>query len=100
MISVYIDGVLQIPGIDYTAAKNAVSFSQPPMRGSYIEVSALSTVVRLLGDGSTYLFMLDIDVERHTDLNDMLHDAFKLRDVPAVAEALERLKVVIELVKQ
>lgn len=100
MISVYVDGILQAPGIDYTAAKNAVSFTQPPMAGSYIEVNTRkNSVARILGDGRTYLFMMDLDVDRHTELTDMLHDALDLRDNPAVADALEKLSVVVKLVK-
>lgn len=101
MISIYIDGVLQAPGIDYMATQNAVSFTQPPLQGSYIEVNTLnSTVARLMGDGRTHVFQLDGGaVVRHEMLR-LLDDVCRYRDNPAVAEALEKLKVVIELVKE
>jgi hypothetical protein len=102
MIDAYINGIRQIPGIDYSVRGNSVSFSQAPAAGAEIQmVHNLHSVANIQGDGSTYLFHGTFeDVERQDDIVDMLHHALKYRDNPAVAEALERLSVVVTLVKE
>lgn len=103
MHEVFLNGVRQCPGIDYTAAQNAVSFTSPPSAGSDIMVNTLlkrggAHVITLKGDGSTYLFQIDDTVNR-LDLYDLLDDIEQYHKVPAVAEGLERLRVILELVK-
>lgn len=99
MILVSINGIMQVPGVDYHAAQNAVSFSTPPQAGSTISIRSQSGVLaNICGDGSTYLYQFMSDFENST--SKMLEDAFHMRNVPAVADMLERLKVVVELAKQ
>jgi len=101
MISVHVNGVLQVPGIDYLAAKNAVSFASPPRAGDLIHVSSLQgTIANIMADGSTYLYQMLTDIERHENIMNLLNDAAKYYDNPAVADVLERLRVVVELVKE
>jgi hypothetical protein len=96
---VYINGVMQAPGIDYHAAQNAISFSTPPAAGSTISIQGRNgTLANIYADGSTYLYQFINDFEH--DQIGLLEEAFKLRHVPAVADMLERLKVVVELAKQ
>lgn len=90
---------MQVPGVDYHAAQNAISFSTPPQAGSTISIRGRNGVLaNICGDGSTYLFQFMDDFEH--DTVGMLEEAFKLRHVPAVADMLKRLKVVVELAKQ
>jgi hypothetical protein len=99
MTLVSIDGILQIPGVDYHAGKDSISFSQPPHTGASITITTEAGVLlNIRADGSTYLFRY-ID-EESSKITEMLEQAFKHRNVPAVADQLERLKVVVELVKQ
>jgi hypothetical protein len=101
MLSVHVNGVKQIPGIDYLAAKNAVSFASPPRAGDVIYVNnARGTVAHIYGDGSTYLYQFTEDIDGHENMMNLLNDVGKYYQNPAVADALERLKVVIELVKE
>ena len=100
-MQVYIDGILQISGFDYAITGNAVSFTYAPGQGSQIELHSGSIVVaRLLGDGRTFLFRISKEGSQRHALLQLLDDAVKYRDKPAVAEALEKLIVAIELVKE
>ena len=99
MLLVSINGLMQVPGIDYTSCNNAVSFSTPPPMGSSIDIrNHFGTLARIHGDGSTYLFQFSDYLDR--DTLTVFDDAIKLKDNPAVADALERLRVVVELVKE
>ena len=102
MIDAYINGIRLVPGIDYSVRGNTVSFSQAPAAGAQIQmVHNLHSVANLYGDGSTFLFTGPFaDVEQQDNIVDVLHHALKYRDNPAVAEALERLSVVVTLVKE
>lgn len=99
MLFVSINGLVQVPGIDYHATKNSIAFSGPPQAGSVIEIRGnAGTLATILGDGSTYLFQFMNDLDH--DQIGMLEEAFKLRHVPAVADMLARLEVVVKLAKQ
>lgn len=99
MTLVSIDGILQIPGVDYHLGKDSISFSQPPHTGASITLmNDTGVFLNLRADGYTYLFKY-ID-EESSKITEMLEQAFKHRNVPAVADMLERLKVVVELAKQ
>lgn len=99
MVIISINGIVQIPGVDYHLGKDSVVFLQAPQRGSSITImTEKGVLMNVIGDGSTYLFRY-ID-EESSKITEMLEQAFKHRDVPAVADQLERLKVVVELAKQ
>jgi hypothetical protein len=96
---IFINGVKQIAGIDYVSSNNCIQFSSPPAAMDTIEIQGRNGVLaRILGDGYSYRFDFMNDIDHDTTY--MLEDAFKLRNVPAVAEALERLQVVVALTKQ
>lgn len=96
--SVFINGVRQIPSIDYVLGSTTLNLSAPPAQGSNISlVLADGSETVFLGDGLTYLF--NFRSQRHEMLQ-LLDDAVKYRENPAVLEALEKLKVVIELVRE
>lgn len=98
-ILVHINGLLQLPGVDYHCTENSISFSSPPPTGSSIDIRGNSGVLaRIMGDGSTFLFNFFSDFEHRQSL--MLEEAFKLRHIPAVADVLERLQVVVALAKE
>jgi hypothetical protein len=99
MTLVSIDGILQIPGVDYHQGKDLISFSEPPHIGASITITTEDGVLlNIIADGFTYLFRY-ID-EESSKITEMLEQSVKHRDVPAVADQLERLKVVVELAKQ
>lgn len=99
MTFVSINGIMQIPGVDYHAGKDMVSFTQPPQSGATITImSERGVLMNVIADGVTYLFRY-ID-EESSKVSEMLEQAFKHRDVPAVSDMLQRLQVVVELAKQ
>lgn len=99
MLLVSVNGIIQCPGVDYHATPNSIAFSSPPPAMSTIDIRGRNgTLASILGDGSTYLYEFFSDID--TDINNMLEDAFRLRNVPAVADMLERLEVVVKLAKQ
>ena len=101
MISVYINGIKQLEGIDFRLGENTISFASPPPFGTEIEISnGLNRIANIFGDGKTFLFQILLDMARHNALINMLHDSLKYSENPAVADALERLRVVVELVKE
>ena len=107
MIQVHINGLKQIPGIDYMASSNAVNFNQAPPAGSDILVTSnipgSTTGVhmqRLTGDGSTFLYMIDSSFNQRVKLQTLLDEVWEYQGVPAVQDLLEQLRVVVSLVKQ
>jgi len=92
---------MQLPGIDYVTGVKSISFSSPPDIGSHIHVSSPhGTVASIMGDGSTFLFPMITNLENYNAVMNILNDAAKYYDNSAVADAIERLRVVVELVKQ
>jgi hypothetical protein len=90
---------MQCPGADYHATQNSISFSTPPAAGTTVSIRGRNGVLaNICSDGSTYLFQFMNDFEH--DTVGMLEEAFKLRHVPAVADMLGRLEVVVKLAKQ
>jgi hypothetical protein len=99
MTLVSINGIYQVPGVDYRLGKDMISFTQPPPAAATITImNDRGVLMNVMADGVTYLFRY-ID-EASSKVSEMLEQAFKHRDVPAVADILERLQVVVELVKE
>lgn len=99
MVIISVNGIIQIPGVDYHVGETKIAFTTPPTSGSTITISSNSGVLsHVFGDGSTYLYDY-LDGESVTTRR-MLELAYIHRSIPAVADALERLKVVVELAKQ
>ena len=102
MIEAYINGIRQVPGIDFHARGNSISFCSPPQAGASIQfVHNGYSIANLSGNGSTFLFTGPFDnADREDAIYDTMNTALRYKDNPAVAEALERLQVVVALVKQ
>jgi chaperonin GroEL (HSP60 family) len=99
MIQVHLNGSKLIPGFDYVAGKNSVCFTGPPAAGTNIVVEdSGGNATRITADGNTFLYQLS--VKDYNNTINLLKDALKYYDNPAVADVLERLRVVVELVKQ
>ena len=105
-MQVHINGLKQIPGIDYMASSNSVNFNQAPPAGSDIlftsSIPGSTTGVhmqKLRADGTTFLYRIDSSFEQRVKLQKLLDEAWEYQGVPAVHNILEQLKVVIELVK-
>jgi len=100
-MDIYVNGILQVPGFDYVASKNSVSFTRPPARGYDIVVEdSGGNATQITADGTTFLYQLSADTKSYNNAINLLNDALKYYDNPAVADVLERLRIVVELVKQ
>jgi len=100
-MDIYVNGILQVPGFDYVASKNSVSFTRPPARGYDIVVKDLiGNVTKITADGTTFLYQISAHSKGINNAIDLLNDALKYYDNPAVADVLDQLKVVIALVEQ
>lgn len=104
---VHINGVALLPGIDYSVGKSTLSFSVPPPVGSdiiFTEVinnrTGATHMTRLTGDGSTFLFKLETNFTDRVELQEVFKEAMQYKDIPAVRDVLDNLKVILELVKQ
>lgn len=92
---------MQIPGIDYVIGKDYIAFNSPPEVGRSIHVSSqIGTHASIWGDGTTFVFPMMTDLESYTQTMNILNDAVKYYRNPAVADLIEQLRVVVELVKQ
>lgn len=106
MNAVHLNGVSLLEGIDYFMGDATISFATPPVSKSEILVTEVvgskgaTHVTRLIGNGNKFVFTLDRSFEQNLLVQEMLDQAYKYRHVPAVEDILEKLKVVIELVKQ
>jgi hypothetical protein len=102
MIQVFVNGILQVPGIDYALGETVLSFSVPPDVGDQIDImNAGKCLSRFIGDGHRYLYQgLDLTEKLDHVTLGLFYDAHAHKHVPAVQDALERLKVVIELAKE
>jgi hypothetical protein len=102
MIEAYINGIRQVPGIDFVARGNSISFMSPPAAGDGIQIVHNGySICNLTGNGTTFLFTGPFaDAGQQDELIDLLRQAFDYRNNTAVADVLERLRVVVELVKQ
>ena len=101
MLSVFVNGVSQLPGFNYVAGKNSVCFTGPPAAGTDIVVEdSGGNATRITADGTTFLYQLSAHSKSYNNAINLLNDALKYYDNPAVADVLERLRVVVELVKQ
>jgi hypothetical protein len=107
MIQVHINGLKCVPGIDYNATNQTISFKQAPAAGDTILVTSAipgSTtgvhMQKLIGNGHTFLYQIDNSFEQRVKLQKLLDEAWEYQGVPAVQDILERLQVVLEIVKQ
>lgn len=107
MIQVHLNGVALLPGVDYSQGRSTITFSMPPHPGDDIMITQVlcadtgaTQVTSLVGDGKTYLFRFDPSVAARFKLQDMIESAWRHQDNPAVQDALEKLRVVLELVKE
>jgi hypothetical protein len=100
MLLVHINGVMQAHNVDYFVGKDCIHFPEPPPVGTIIQLSgAQGTLARLYGDGVSTTFHMIMDLAKQTDLLSLFEDVSKYHENPAVADALEQLRVVLALVK-
>ena len=104
---VHMNGVVLLPGIDYKVGGEMISFSSAPPAGAEILVTEVINantgavhVTRLTGNGSTYLFRIETQFADRASLLELFDEAMKYKDNPTVRDAINKLQVVLELVKE
>jgi len=105
MNQVHVNGIALLPGIDYRIGQATIIFTSPPGAGEQIVFTEVLDVnkgsvrqMTLTGDGRQYMFKLDSDPSEREILSKLFEKVVKNRTHPAVKEALDRLKVVVELI--
>jgi hypothetical protein len=95
---VSVNGVVCREGHDYVyrPIDRDIVFVAAPRAGDYISVTSGLTSRVWIGDGFTIRFKVEEYVDSR-EFTEMVNKAWELRNVPAVKEALERLKVVVTL---
>jgi hypothetical protein len=97
---VFVNGVMQLQGIDYKSTRTQLSFSTPPHANSIIEMKTVDGGSSYINaDGKRYVFDLTEQFAKAQRLSDALAYAYQNKDNPTIADALERLLVVVELMK-
>ena len=104
---VHLNGVALLPGVDYVVGDSVISFMSPPAAGSdivFTEVINANTgathMTRLTGNGVNFLFKLETNFAQRVKLSELFDTAIKYKDIPAVTDAINKLRVVLELVKE
>ncbi len=105
MNQIHVNGVALLPGIDYRYEHATLIFSSPPGLGEQIVLTevldfntGLTRQTNLVGNGRQYMFKLDRDLTDREVLSALFEKVVKNQKHPAVKEALDRLKVVVELI--
>lgn len=96
-VLVYVNGAVQAPLFHYERVGNSIVFSQAPSSDSTIEIVTRETRNQYKGDGHTNVFETP-----HTPKLMFLQfaeEVWQHRENPAVKDALEKLKIVVELVR-
>ena len=99
MIRASINGVLLIPGIDYVVDREYMSFTQAPRYGDRIHVMTPNANADFYGNDVTFRFPMPTVIQKSEVLEGLMHDLDEYMDHPTVKDQLERLQVVLELVK-
>lgn len=99
MLLISINGVIQTPNLDYVAANNEIKFTKAPAKGCVVEIRGPNgTLIQQQGTGFIDTFWLD-DILPEDPLVALFQEVYKNKDVPAVKDILDRLQVVINLIK-
>lgn len=99
MIRASLNGVMLIPGIDYIVDRSCISFTQPPRYGDRIHVMTPNAGVDFYGNDVTFRFEMPKVLRNSEIVEQLMHDLTKYMDHPTVKDQLERLQVVLALVK-
>lgn len=100
---VYVNGVLQMPTADYVVDPTGhITLGRAPSVGSSVTVQTPTGGARYIGDGVTTTFTahsLEEQWAEVEDIHSILRYAYSHQEHPAIKDALERLEVVVKLVR-
>jgi len=105
MNQVHVNGVALLSGIDYTFGQSTLVFTEPPGPGEKIVLTQVIDIntgstqqTTLTGDGYSYIFKINSGPTDREILSRLFEKVIKNQKHPAVKEALDRLKVIVELI--
>lgn len=98
MLMISVNGIIQLPNLDYTASGREIQFTMAPPMGSVVEIRSKGAVIRETGTGFIKTFWVDQILDDDPMLA-LFEDAYRNRDNPTVIDLLEKLQVVVNLIK-
>lgn len=99
MIAVHINGSRLIPKHDYSIAKERIRFSQAPRYGDRIQIATANASCEFYGNDVQIDYPIPEPLRKSVGLEQLITDLLEYMDHPTVKDQLERLQVVLELVK-
>ena len=99
MISVHLNGVRLMPMHDYTIVDERVNFTQVPRHGDLIQIATPTSNCQFYGNDIQVGFPITESIKKSIRLGQLMDDLLIYMDNPTVKDQLERLQVVLELVK-
>lgn len=99
MIQVGINGVILMPGHDYHIDQDYVVFSQAPHIGDKIQMVSKSYRYDVYGNDFSYKYPIPKEMKNAHRIESLIEDLVQYMDHPSVQDQLDRLQVVIELVR-
>lgn len=100
MIQASINGVVLMPRHDYIVEKDYVEFKEVPRMGDRIQIISKDHRFELYGNEFTYKYPIPQEMIKAHQLESLITDLVEYMDHPTVKDQLERLQVVIELVRK
>jgi hypothetical protein len=99
MIAVHINGARLVPKHDYNIAKERIRFSQAPRYGDLIQLATPTSTCQFYGNDVQMDYPIPDSLKKSVGLEQLISDLLEYMDHPTVKDQLERLQVVLELVK-
>lgn len=100
MIQVGINGVILMPGHDYHIEKDQIVFSQAPRMGDNIQIVSKAYRHSLHGNDVSYKYDIPNEMKKAHKIEQLIEDLVEYMDHPSVQDQLDRLQVIIELVRK
>lgn len=97
-IFVSVDGIMQSP-YEYEQTNSSIIFKNAPDVGSNINVNVDGNVMTYIGNGINCMFTIPYAIREELQFKIFTNEVWKHRDNPTVKDQLEKLKIVMELVK-
>lgn len=100
LMHININGIMQSTEM-YSVEDISIKFHQAPSKGDDVRVvlPIPSTSVRYMGDGEKCVFTLPSDVGKEIMFKEFMDSVWKHRNNPSVKDQLEKLKIIMELVR-
>jgi len=95
---VSINGIMQSP-YEYEELNHHLVFNEAPSAGANINVNIDGNIMTYLGNGTNRIFTVPFELREEIKFKNFAHEVWKHRDNPTVNDQIEKLKIVMELIK-